>query len=97
MATFVLVPEARADLLNILEYIALDSIDSALKVHERFTEVFDLLGENPNLGHYRDDLTTKPVRFFPVYSYLVIYLADTQPVQIVRVLSGVQDVETLLN
>ena len=97
MAKFVLVPEARADLLSILEYIALDSVDSALTVHERFTEVFNLLGENPNLGHYRDDLTSKPVRFFPVYSYLVIYLADTHPVQIVRVLGGAQDVETILN
>lgn len=97
MAKYVLVPEARADLLNILEYIAADSIDSALTVHERFTEVFALLGENPDIGHYREDLTSKPVRFFPVYSYLVIYLADTMPVQIVRVLGGAQDVEAILN
>ncbi|HEX04494.1 MAG TPA: type II toxin-antitoxin system RelE/ParE family toxin [Bacteroidetes bacterium] len=94
---YVLVPEARNDLLKIFNYIANDSIESALRVHGRFLEVFELLAENPNMGHYRDDLTTKPVRFFPVYSYLVVYLADTSPVQIVRVLGGAQDVETILN
>jgi len=58
---------------------------------------FELLAENPDAGHYREDLTSRPVRFFPVYSYLVVYLAGTSPVQIVRVLGGAQDVEMILN
>ena len=86
MAGYVLVPKAQTDLLDILNYIADDNIDSALQVHSRFEEIFELLAENPDAGHYRKDLTSRPVRFFPVYSYLVIYLADTSPVQIVRVL-----------
>jgi len=93
---YVLVPEARADLVAILDYLAEDSIDSALGVHSRFLKVFELLAENPNAGHYRDDLTSRPVRFFPVYSYLVVYLADSSPVQIVRVLGGAQNVEAIL-
>ena len=97
MANYVLVPEARNDLLEILTYIATDSVDSALRVHGRFVEIFELLSENPNVGHYRDDLTSRPVRFFPVYSYLVVYLAETSPVQIVRVLGGAQDVKSILN
>lgn len=96
MVGYILVPEARADLLDILNYIADDSIDSALRVHSRFVEVFELLAENPDVGHYREDLTSRPVRFFPVYSYLVVYLAGTNPVQIVRVLGGAQDVEFIL-
>lgn len=97
MANYVLVPEARNDLLEIFNYIASDSVEAALRVHGRFLEVFELLAENPDVGHYRDDLTTRPVRFFPVYSYLVVYLVDTSPVQIVRVLGGAQDVERILN
>ena len=97
MGNYVLVPEARNDLLEILNYIAIDSIDSALRVHDRFVEIFELLSENPKAGHFRDDLTSRPVRFFPVYSYLVVYLAETSPVQIVRVLGGAQDVKTILN
>ena len=84
-------------MVGILDYIAIDSISSALRVHVRFLEIFNLLAENPNVGHYREDLTTRPVRFFPVYSYLVVYLADTNPVQIVRVLGGAQDLDIILN
>jgi plasmid stabilization system protein ParE len=59
-------------------------------------EVFELLGQHPDIGHFREDLTTHAVRFFPVYSYLVIYMAGTNPVEIVRVLGGAQDVESVL-
>ena len=97
MAGYLLVPEARTDLHEILSYIAEDSVDSAIRVHSRFIDIFELLAENPDAGHYREDLTSRPVRFFPVYSYLVVYLAGTSPVQIVRVLGGAQDVETILN
>ncbi len=97
MPGYYLVPQARTDLREILSYIADDSVDASHKVLDRFLEIFELLGENPDMGHFRDDLTTHPVRFFPVYSYLVIYLADTSPVEIVRVLGGAQDVESILN
>ena len=63
MANYVLVPEARNDLLGIFNYIANDSVEAALRVHRRFLEVFEFLAENPDVGHYRDDLTTRPIRF----------------------------------
>ena len=96
MPGYYLVPQARTDLREILHYIAEDSVDAAGKVLDRFLELFELLGENPDMGHFRDDLTTHPVRFFPVYSYLVIYRDDTVPVEVVRVLGGAQDIESIL-
>ncbi len=96
MAGYALVPEARSDLKGILEYIAADSPDTALKVLDRFAAVFQLLAGNPEIGHFRADLTTRPVRFFPVYSYLVVYLADAEPVQVVRILNCAQDIERIL-
>jgi plasmid stabilization system protein ParE len=93
---YVLVPEARRDLAALLDYIAADSVDAALRVHDRFVEVFELLAEHPDVGHYRDDLTSRPVRFFPVYSYLVAYSDGSKPVEIVRVLGGAQDVASIL-
>jgi plasmid stabilization system protein ParE len=96
MLGYYLVPQARTDLREILSYIAEDNVDAVGKVLDRFLEIFELLGENPDMGHFRDDLTTHPVRFFPVYSYLVIYLADTSPVEVVRVLGGAQDLESIL-
>jgi len=97
MPSYFLVPQARADLHEILNYIADDSIDAADKVLARFIEVFELLGENPDIGHVREDLTSVPVRFFPVYSYLVIYAANTSPVEVVRVLGAAQDIQAILN
>ena len=93
---YVLVPEARKDLAELLDYIAADSVDAALRVHDRFVEIFELLAEHPDAGHYRDDLTSRPVRFFPVYSYLVAYSDGSAPLEIVRVLGGAQDVESIL-
>ncbi len=40
----------------------------------------------PNLGHTRKDLTSRPVLFFPLYSDLIVYQADTEPVRILAVL-----------
>ncbi len=96
MPLYFLVPEARKDLTEILAHIADDCVDAALRVHDRFVEIFELLAENPDAGHFRDDLTSRPVRFFPVYSYLVVYSADTLPLEIVRVLGAARDVESIL-
>ena len=97
MPGYFLAPQARADLREILNYIADDSIDAADKALNRLLEVFELLGENPDMGHFREDLTLAPVRFFPVYSYLVVYMANTSPVEIVRVLGGAQDISSIFN
>ena len=92
-----MVPQARTDLREILHYIAEDNVDAADKVLDRFLEIFELLGENPDIGHFRDDLTSHPIRFFPVYSYLVLYMANSSPVEVVRVLGGAQDIKSILN
>ena len=97
MGGYYLVQDAEIDLGAILDYIAEDSFPSALKVQERFLEIFRMLADNPEAGHFREDLTSRPVRFFPVYSYMVVYLNNTDPVEIVRILGVAQDVESILN
>jgi toxin ParE1/3/4 len=37
------------------------------------------LGKNPGTGHWRKDLTSEALKFFPVYSYLIVYRPDTKP------------------
>jgi plasmid stabilization system protein ParE len=96
MAKHFLSIEARRDWDRILDFIATDSVDSALMVHGRFLEVFRFLAENPEAGHFREDLTSRPLRFFPVFSYLVVYIADTEPIEIVRILGGTRDVKNIL-
>jgi antitoxin ParD1/3/4/toxin ParE1/3/4 len=55
-----------------------------------------LLGSDPGIGHAREDLTDRPLKFCPVYAYLVVYDPETKPVQIIRVLHGMRDVEEIL-
>lgn len=47
-------------------------------------------------GHWRRDLTDEPVKFFPVYSYLIVYRPGTKPLQIIAILHGRRDLERLL-
>ncbi len=96
MPGYIFSNEAEADFDAILEYIAADSVQSAIDVHTRFLEIFRLLAENPEVGHYREDLTSQAVRFFPVYSYMVVYISGSSPVEIARILGTSQDVESIL-
>jgi antitoxin ParD1/3/4/toxin ParE1/3/4 len=55
------------------------------------------LAEMPEMGHLREDLAEEPLRFWPVYSYLIIYRPDRNPLEVVRVLSGYRDIADLLS
>jgi plasmid stabilization system protein ParE len=54
------------------------------------------LARNPGGGHWRTELTDEPVRFFAVYSYLIVYRPETQPLEIVAILHGYRDVTQIL-
>jgi len=42
-------------------------------------------------------LTEEPVKFFSIYSYLIVYRPETKPLQIVAILHDRRDVERLLD
>jgi len=50
----------------------------------------------PEMGHRREDLTDEDLRFWPVFSYLIVYRPGGTPLEVVRVLHGHQDVEARL-
>jgi toxin ParE1/3/4 len=94
---FILSGPASQDLDGILSYVLEHGGPGrAQHVADRLHEAFTRLANTPGLGHRREDLTPLPVRFFTVWSYLVIYRVETKPLQIIRVLHGARDVETLL-
>ena len=96
MNRFRLSPEAAQDIEAIWEYIARDSVRAARRVRQELLAACRRLAQHPGLGHRRDDLTTKPVLFFPVYAYLIIYNPASQPLEIVRVLHGARDIPSML-
>lgn len=80
--------EAENDIDEIITYIAEENPSAAHKFLDALYETMEKLSDNPNLGHLREDLTDKPVKFWPFkWHYLIIY-KPISPVEIVRVLSG---------
>jgi len=96
MNGFRLSPEAARDIEDIWAYIARDSVRAARRVRLGLLAACRRLAQHPALGHRREDLTDKPVLFWPVYSYLIIYNPATEPLEIVRILHGAQDIPRLL-
>ncbi len=93
---FIVSPEALEDLDEIWLFIAEDSVETAEKVEKEFRKAFELLAHQPELGHTRGDLTDQAVKFWPLYSYLVVYDPGKRPIEIVRVLHGALDLPEIM-
>ena len=96
MKRFRLSLEAARDIHDIWSYIAEDSIHSARRVRLLILGACQKLAVHPGMGHPRTDLTNKPVLFWPVGSYLIIYNPTPRPVEIIRVVHGARDVPRLI-
>ena len=76
--------------------LSCENVDAADRVLEDLYRTFGRLATTPGMGHKREDLTRRDVRFWPIYSYLVIYRPSSRPLLVVAVLHGNRDVERLL-
>jgi toxin ParE1/3/4 len=92
-ARYILAPQAAIDLFEIWPYIKEQtSATSADRVESVIRDRIVFLARTPEAGHHRKDLTDKDVKFFPVYSYLIVYRPTTKPLQIASSLHGRRDV-----
>jgi plasmid stabilization system protein ParE len=89
---------AQADLVEIRDYyLQQGSPRAARKMLVEFVRAFRLIGKTPHLGHERRDLAEgRPVLFWPLRDYLIIYRAGRKPIEIVAVVHGSRDVPALL-
>lgn len=93
MAAYRLTEPARADLLELADHIANDSVDAAVRAVDLLEAALQALAEMPGKGHVRDDLIDDPgLLFWAVGSYLVVYRAGSDPLEVVRILHGRRDV-----
>jgi len=88
--------EAQDDLFEIWKRIAIDSRKLADRIDSEFHDLFASLARMPGQGHVRKDLTSRPVLFFPLYSFLVVYQPDFAPVRIMAVLRGKRNLKSYL-
>lgn len=87
-------PEARADLHEIWDYIAQDSVDSASRFTDAIEEKCRLLGASPEMGRARPELAPD-LRSFPVGKYVIFYRPVRGGTEVVRVLSAARDIPSL--
>jgi plasmid stabilization system protein ParE len=96
MRQYTLSPEAIADFDELWLFIASDNVAAANTVRDQILAALARLGEYPNAGHVREDLAPAALRFWPVGSYEIICRPETDPLEIVRILSGYRDLPRLL-
>ncbi|MCL4785023.1 MAG: type II toxin-antitoxin system RelE/ParE family toxin [Bryobacterales bacterium] len=88
---FLLTPEAKRDLKQILLDIAEDSPDTAERLRSEFYEGLQGLGKSPGIGHYHDELLSRKYRFWNFYTYVVAYVWEARPIEVIRVVHGARD------
>ena len=81
-------PAARLDLREITDFIADDNPDAADRMLTEILDRLALLARFPHQGHRRTDLTSRPLRFFTVRSYLIAYAPDERPLWVVAIIHG---------
>jgi plasmid stabilization system protein ParE len=96
MSGYIVSPKADEDILEVWGYLyERAGIEVANHVEAEIYSAFETLARNPRIGHKRSDLTSHPVLFFAVYSYLIVYRPG-KPLDIARVLHGKRDLRQIL-
>ncbi len=96
MARIIRTSAAKADLANIWSYVAADNPQAADKLLAQIDAMFELIGQNPNLGFSIEGiklgLRCKPVK----RNYLIFYRTIDDDVYIAHVLHAARNYEQLL-
>ena len=97
MPQALLLPSATSDLAELWDYIAYDNPANADRFVDRIRSTCSTtLAENPRIGRSREELSPE-LRSFPFQDYLIFYRPIDDGVEIVRVLHGSRDIESLLD
>ncbi len=89
-------PLAKIDLLDIYEYIANDNPPAARKMVKAINNTCaTTIADNPFIGRSRD-IPPPGLRSFPVRPYVIFYHPTVDAIEVIRVLHGARDIETIL-
>jgi plasmid stabilization system protein ParE len=100
MSDYALTALAKTDIFDIWSYIAEQNENAANRVEHAIYDACAFLADSPLRGHFRPDLTPRPVRFWKLTrypNYMIVYRPDTMPLQIIAVVHGKRDIERILS
>jgi toxin ParE1/3/4 len=87
-------PLAAADILDIWDHIAEDSIEQADRWVDKLDEKFRLIATQPLMGRSRSELAAN-VRSFPFGRYVIFYEAIEDVIDVVRVLHSARNIDAV--
>ena len=87
-------PLAAADILDIWDHIAEDSIEQADRWVDKLDEKFKLIATQPLMGRARDELAAD-LRSFPFGRYVIFYQPIEHGIDVVRVLHSARDIDAV--
>ncbi len=88
---FLLTPEAKSDLSEILLSVAEDKPEMAERLRIDIYKEFLNLSRSPGDRSLPPRVHGPPLRFWNFYSYVVCYVWETKPNQIVAIVHGARD------
>ena len=87
-------PRASSDLIEIWSYIADDSVANADTFIDKLYQTIQTLANQPGSGRRREELAPG-ILSFPYGRYIIFYRASQNAIELVRVLHGARDIQTI--
>jgi toxin ParE1/3/4 len=96
VSEYIISQPAIRDLESISSYFADVNVEAGEKFLQGFNKRCQQLTSFPNIGRSYDDLQVG-LRGLPLEGYIILYRATDNRIEIVRVVSGRQDLRSLFN
>lgn len=95
MGTAKFTPISKADLKEIKDFIAQDSPKTASRYMGMLKQKCKMLANSPGLGVCWEEYCG--LHKFPVDNYLIFYRPSKTGIEVIRIIRGSRDIETILN
>ncbi len=94
MKQHIISPEASQDLEGIIDYFTSRNIDAGDRFVDEFNKKCKYLANFPNMGRSYDEIKDY-LRGVPLNGYIILYRVTDIGIEILRVVSGYRDLESL--
>ncbi len=94
MKQHIISPEANQDLEEIIDYFTSRNIDAGERFVDEFNKKCRYLANFPNMGRSYTDVKDY-LRGVPIENYIILYRVTDRGIEILRVVSGYRDLESL--
>jgi toxin ParE1/3/4 len=94
MSSYIISPSASRDLNQIADYFLARNLEAGEKLFRDFNKKCQKLARFPNLGRSYSHINPS-LRGLPLDGYIIIYQVIDDGIEILRVVSGRQDLELL--